>query len=427
MLPFVHWSRCLMTIRIVCLFVLFLGASGFIRANDWPQWRGPDRNGISKETGLLKQWPKDGPKLRWKITGLGNGYSTPAVAGGRIYLQSDRGNDEFAIALDEKDGKEVWSAHIGKVGKNRGPQYPGTRSTPTVDGDYVYCLSSDGELVCLEKEQGKIKWQKQLKQDFGGKMGMWAYSESPLIDGDVLVCTPGGKEATLVGLNKADGSVIWKCAVAEGDDAAYASVIIAEVAGAKQYIQFLSRGLVGVDAKTGKPLWRYKKTIDVGANIPTPIFHDGQVFSATGRNAGAVVKLTPNEGMIPSETWLSKKIRIGLGGAVLVGQHLYGTTAQELLCIDFNSGNILWHNKSVGPGSVCYADGNIYLRSDNGAVALVEATPERYQERGRFSQPQRGSKPAWPYPIIANGCLYLRDQDFLYCYDVREPNTSTRR
>src|SRR5262249_27849466 len=159
----------------------------------------------------------------------------PAIAAGRIYLISNRGNDEFAMAIDEKSGHQVWSVSIGKVGKNRGPQYPGARSTPTVDGDNLYCLSSDGELVCLEKENGKLKWQKQLKKDFGGKMGAWAYAESPLIDGDVLVCTPGGKEATLLALNKNDGAVIWKCAVAGGDEAAYASVIVAEGGGVKQY------------------------------------------------------------------------------------------------------------------------------------------------------------------------------------------------
>jgi outer membrane protein assembly factor BamB len=399
------------------------------RANDWPQWRGPQRSGVSQETGLLKEWPKEGPKLLWKVADLGHGYSTPAIAGGRVYVLSDRDKkEEFALALDAGDGKLIWSVRIGNVGRNMGPQYPGTRSTPTVDGDYLYCLSSDGELVCLVKEQGKIKWQRQLKKDFGGKMGMWAYAESPLIDGDVLVCTPGGKEATLVALNKNDGSVIWKCAVPEGDEAAYASVVTADLGAAKQYIQFLGKGLVGVDAKTGKLLWRYNKTIDIGANIPTPVVHDGQVFSSTGRNAAAVVKLTAeNPGTAISEVWLDKTIRNSLGGVVLVGDHLYGTNERELLCIEFNTGKIKWRNKSVGRGAVCYADGHIYLRAEVGDVALVEASPEAYREKGRFTPAERSTTPAWPYPVVANGCLYLRHHNFLHCYDIKDHQAAARK
>jgi outer membrane protein assembly factor BamB len=396
-------------------------------AEDWPQWRGPERDGVSKESGLLKEWPPDGPKLLWTNKEIGKGYSTPSIANGRVYLQSNRGDEEYAMALDAKDGRQLWSVRIGKVGKNVGPQYPGTRTTPTVDGERLYCLASDGELVCLQREDGAIKWLKHLKKDFGGKMGMWAYSESPLIDGDVLVCTPGGKEATIVALNKNDGSMVWKCAVPGGDEAAYSSVVIGEGDGVRQYVQFLAKGLVGVEAKSGKFLWRYKKTIDMGANIPTPVVHDGQVFSSTGRNAGAVIKLSGADTNPPPEVWLSKTIRNGLGGVVLVGNQLYGTNERELLCFDFTTGKINWKDKSVGGGAVCCADGHIYLRGATGAVALVEATPEAYREKGRLKQPERSNKPAWPYPVVANGCLYLRDENLLYCYDVKDARTSARR
>jgi outer membrane protein assembly factor BamB len=418
-----------MKTRVIALFApIILGAFTQANAGDWPQWRGPDRTGVSKETGLLKEWPKDGPKLLWMNKNLGNGYSTPAIAGGRIYVQSNHAEDELAVALDEKTGKQIWSSNIGKVGKNRGPQYPGARGTPTVDGDNLYCLGSDGDLVCIERDQGKIKWHKQLKKEFGGKMGAWAYSESPLIDGDVLVCTPGGKEATLLALNKKDGSVIWKCAVPEGDEAAYASAIIAQAGDSKQYVQFLQKGLVGVDAKTGKFLWRFKKTIDIGANIPTPVFHDGYVFSSTGRNAGAVVRLTAdNAGVSATEVWLNKAMTNSIGGVVLVDNHLYGTTLKGLFCTDFLTGKVKWQDRSVGVGAVCYADGNLYVRGEKGDVALVEATPEAYREKGRFKQPERAKTPAWPYPVVANGNLYLRDQNFLYCYEVKDPKTSARR
>src|SRR5438093_7558631 len=228
-------------------------------AGDWPQWRGPQRNGLSRETGLLKEWPKDGPQLRWKVSDLGSGYSTPAVVADRLYLLGNEGLDnEFVKALAVKDGRRLWSTRLGKVGNpTQKPNFPAARSTPTVEGAFLYALSSDGDLACLESGTGKVRWQKSLRADFGGKPGEWAYSESPLIDGDALVCTPGGSEATLVALNKKTGEVIWKCALPEADEAAYASAIIVEAGGVKQYVQLLQKGLVSVEARTGRFLWRY--------------------------------------------------------------------------------------------------------------------------------------------------------------------------
>jgi outer membrane protein assembly factor BamB len=388
---------------------------------DWPQWRGPDRSGISTETGLLKQWPKDGPPLLWKATDVGNGYSTPSVADGHVYLLSNRGDKEHAIALDAKTGKQVWTTPIGKVGKNTGPQYPGTRSTPTVDGDRLYCLSSDGDLVCLERALGKERWRKNLRTDFGGVPGMWAYSESPLIDGDVLVCTPGGNTAALAALNKMTGEPIWKTSIPAGDKAAYASVIIAHAGDIKLYVQFLHKGLVGIDAATGKLLWRYEKTKDVAANIPTPIFHDGYVFSSAGRTGGGLIKLaTDKNGVSFVPVYYVQAMANGIGGTVLVGDFLYGTNATSLVCLEFATGKVKWKERSVAPGAVCYADGHVYLRGEKGDVVLVEATPDGYKEKGRFKQPDHGKIPAWPHPVIANGCLYLRDQGFVFCYDIKD-------
>ena len=242
-------------------------------AADWPQWRRPQRDGISRETGLLKQWPADGPKLVWQAHAIGNGYSTPAVVGDRLYVMGNKGmEDEFVEALATTDAQLIWSTRVGNVGPNGIPQYPGARSTPTVDGDVLYALGSDGDLACIELSGGKMRWQKSLRSDFGGKPGSWAYAESPLIDGDMLVCTPGGSEATIVALHKKTGDVIWKSALPEGDKAAYASAIAVEAAGIPQYVQFLAGGLVGVEAKTGKLLWRYDRTAKgSAANIPTPV------------------------------------------------------------------------------------------------------------------------------------------------------------
>ena len=392
------------------------------RADDWPQWRGPNRDGVSKETGLLQEWPAGGPKLLWKVTDLGGGWSTPSIAGGKIFLQSDQGGEESVLALDEHDGHRLWSTPLGKVGPNRGPQYPGARSTPTVDGEQAYALGSDGDLACLESASGQVRWRKNLPKDFGGKPGNWAYAESPLVDGDVLVCTPGGQTATLVALDKKSGDVVWKCAVPGGDEAAYASVVIANVGGVKEYVQFLQHGVVGVDAKTGKFLWRYEATGKSPANIPTPLVHDNFVFSSSGFTGGGLVKLNAeNDRVTPSQVYLVKEMGASIGGVVLVEGALFGTTQTGLVCIDFAGGKVRWQSRSVGTGELCYADRRLYVRGDTGPVALVEATPDGYHEKGRFDQPDRSKAKAWCHPVVANGRLYLRDLGVLLCYDVKAP------
>src|SRR5438309_7593324 len=241
-------------VMVFCFCLVILATPSQARAQlkagpgDWPGWRGADRTGVSAETGLLKEWPADGPKLLWKATGLGNGFSTPSVAAGRIYLMGSKDGEEFTLALDVKDGKQLWATKIGPVGKEGPPSYPGPRSTPTVDGERIYVIGSDGDLACLDLE-GKVIWHKNLGKDLDGTRGRWAYAESPLIDGDVLVCTPGGAKTSLAALNKLTGDVLWKAQVPGGGEAAYASAIVAEAAGVRQYVQFLRNGVVGVAAK----------------------------------------------------------------------------------------------------------------------------------------------------------------------------------
>lgn len=402
--------------------------SSWVFSEDWPQWRGPQRNGISKETGLLKEWPKDGPKLLWSVSDLGTGYSTPSVADGRLYVIANAGTETESVqALDANTGKRLWSTQIGKVGTNRGPQYPGSRSTPTVDGDRLYALGSDGDLACLDTSTGNIAWQKNLKAEFSGTPGNWAYAESPLVDGDVLVCTPGGSKATVVALNKTTGEPIWKCAVPGADEAAYASAVVLDADGVKQYVQFLQRGIVGVDAATGRFLWRYDRTAQGSpANIPTPITDKGHVYSAT-RSGGALVKVSKQgDEFQPTELYFSPKLPNSIGGAVKVGEHLYGTTGQALVCADFLTGAIRWEERNpLAPGSVCYADGRLYLHGESsGQVALLEVSPEGFQEKGRFTPKDvpahDGRQPkAWAYPVVANGKLYIRDLHSLWCYDIR--------
>jgi outer membrane protein assembly factor BamB len=394
-------------------------------AADWPQWRGPQRDGISRETGLLQKWPEGGPNLLWHVNGIGGGYSTPAVVGERLYLLGNEGmENEFVKALAVKDGKEAWSTRVGKVGPNQGPPYPGARSTPTVDGELLFALGSDGDLVCLDVASGSPRWQKNLRTEFGGEPGQWAYSESPLIDGDVLVCTPGGADATLVAIDKTTGDLIWKSAVPEGDKAAYASVIVVEAEGVKQYVQFLGKGLVGVEAKTGKFLWRYDQTAQGSpANIPTPVAHHGLVYSGTGLGGGGLVKLHAADGQFTAEqVYFKKGLPTSIGGAVLLDGFLYGTNGQSLLCIEFATGEFKWQDRGIGPGAVCYADGGLYIHGENGDAALVEAKSDAYHESGRFTppdQPERKNSKAWAYTVVAEGRLYLRDLGTLWCYDVR--------
>lgn len=398
---------------------------GSALAADWPQWRGPNRDGLSAEEGLLKDWPTEGPPLLWHAKDIGDGYSTPAVVGERIYVISNRGmDDEFVQSLSTVDGKQLWSTRLGKVGPNQGPQYPGSRSTPTVDGNLLYALGSDGDLACVEASTGTIRWSKSLRTDFKGQPGKWAYSESPLIDGDVLICTPGGSEATLVALNKATGDTVWKSAVPEGDEAGYASVIVVEVGGVKQYVQFLAKGLVGVDAGSGKFLWRYDQTAKGSpANIPTPVAQGEFVYSAAGRSGGGLVevKVAP-EGVTATQIYFTSKLPSSIGGSVKIGDYLYGTNSQGMICADFKSGDVKWQERGVGAGAVCFAEGLLYLHGEKGEVALIEASSEGYHEKGRFAppdQPERGKSSAWAYPVVANGRLYVRDLGSLWCYDVK--------
>lgn len=395
------------------------------RADDWPQWRGPNRDGLSKETGLLKEWPKGGPKLLWENREVGSGYSSVAVVGDRVYtLANDTIENETVKVLSVKDGKEIWSTRIGKVGKpNQQPAYPAARSTPTVDGDFVYALGSDGDLACLEKSGGKVRWQKNIQKDFGGDAGRWAYAESPLVDGEVVACTPGGTEATILGLNKKTGEVVWKSAVPGGDQAGYASLTIVDVGGIKQYVQFLQKGLVGVNAKDGAFLWRYERPAQGSpANIPTPVVWKNYVYAGAGMGGGGLVKLDVKDGKLETEPlYFEKKMPTAIGGAIKVGDNLYGT-GRELMCLDFLTGKPKWENPAIGAASILFADGRLYLHGENGQVALVEATPDAYREKGRFTPPNppaRGRSQAWAYPALSDGRLYIRDIGVLWCFDVK--------
>jgi outer membrane protein assembly factor BamB len=418
-------TRTLILSVILCLFTAGTAAA------DWPQWRGPERSGVSKETGLLKQWPANGPKLIWQVNDLGDGYSTPVVVGTRIYMMSNRGLDnEYVQAISTTDGKVIWTTRVGNVGNpEQNPSYPKARSTPTIDGDVLYALGSDGDLACLETKTGKLRWTKNLRKEFGGQPGEWAYAESPLVDGDMVIVTPGGPDATLVALSKKTGALIWKSAVPGGDPAGYASAIVVQAAGRKQYVQLLSQGLVGVDAKTGQFLWRYKDVAKGPAQYFTPVSFGDYVYGGALGVGGGTVRLKANgDGVTAEQVYFVRGLPNGPGGAVFLGGYLYGTeVTQKLVAVEFATGKIVWQQENFGWGSVAAADGMLYIHLVSGPFILVEATPAGYREKGRFTPPappqhaKNGdfAEAAFAYPVIANGRLYIRDLATLWAYDIK--------
>ncbi len=394
----------------------------FANAEDWSQWRGAQRDGKSSEKGLLAKWPEGGPKLLWQAKDLGSGYSTPSVVGEQLFVISNQGNEkEEVLALSTSNGKKLWSTPIGKVGPNQGPQYPGTRATPTVSGDSVYALGSDGDLVCLDVKSGQKKWAKNLKSDFGGVAGMWAYTESPLIDGEVLICSPGGASATVIALQKTTGALIWKSPMSEADAASYASPVITTVDGVKQYVLFLGKGVVGLKADSGELLWRYSKTSDAQANIATPVVSSNYVYSAASRVGGGLVKVTGTKSE-PQELYFATSLPAGMGGSVLIDGNLFGSIGETMACVDYLTGTIKWQDRGIGSAAVCFADGRLYLHSIKNELAMIEASPTAYKPLGSCTPPgtkDHGNAKAWTHPVISNGRLYIRDQGDIWCYDVK--------
>jgi outer membrane protein assembly factor BamB len=369
--------------------------------------------------------------MLWRAEDLGEGYATPVVVGERIYLIANEGmDDEYVEARAVKDGKRVWQTKLGKVGNaNQQPPYPMARSTPLVERGRLYAMGSDGDLVCLDAGAGKEIWRKSVRADFGGVPGKWAYAESPLIDGEKLIVTPGGKQATMVALEKATGKLIWQAEVPGGDVAAYASAIVIEAAGRRQYVQFLDKGVVGVDAASGRFLWRYEKTSTGPANIATPVGFGNYVYSTNARRfGGALVQLhAVADGVKAEEVYFERDAPNTLGGQVLHEGTVYGTNQKGLAAADFLTGKMKWQSDADGPGAVLLADGHLYVHTEAGEVVLAEVNPESYKEKGRF-RPAGGPKHtrpremAWAYPVVANGRLYVRDLGVLWCFDVGAGN-----
>lgn len=401
-------SALTLTIRPVC-------------AGDWPQWRGPERTDLSKETGLLKSWPEAGPKRLWMFDKAGQGYSGPAIVKGKLFTLGTRDGNEILLALDANTGNELWTAKIGSILKNKWGDGP--RGTPTVDGDRVYALSGPGDLVCVSVTDGKMLWQTNLTQ-LGGRVPGWGYTESVLVDGNMVVCTPGGSQGALAALDKTSGKLIWQSKEFT-DGAHYSSIVPAEINGTWQYVQLVEKNFVGISAKDGKLLWKSDFPKGRTAVIPTPIVKGNNVYVTAGYGAGCKMVAIGSDYTVTT-IYENSVMKNHHGGVILIGDHLYGhSDGYAWVCQDFKTGQEVWGHREFRKGAVGYADGMLYcLEEDGGAVVLAEASPAGWKQHGRFkldpqSQIRSSSGRIWTHPVIANGKLYLRDQDLIYCYNVK--------
>lgn len=391
-----------------------------VQAEDWPQWRGPNRDDVSTETGLLQQWPEGGPEKLWTSDKGGLGYAGFSVVGDELFTMGLEDDKEFVVCMDANDGSVKWSTVIADRFENNWGDGP--RSTPAVDGNFVYAMSGRGTLACLRRQSGEIAWSREM-QDLGGETPFWGYAESPLVDGNKVICTPGGDQGTLAALNKANGEVIWRSTDLT-DPAHYASTISATINGTEQYIQLTPSTLVGVNARTGDVIWKQEwpgKT----AVIPTPIYSDGSVYVSSGYGVGCMkIDIGPDNTV--TEEFTNKVMRNHHGGVILVDGNYYGySDSVGWVCQDGETGEVTWREKGeLGKGAIAYADNRFYLQDEEtGEVVLIEASTEGWSEKGRFKiEPQtERRKPAgkiWVHPVIANGKLYLRDQEIICCYDI---------
>jgi outer membrane protein assembly factor BamB len=422
-----HAPRVLAALTVAAACAWSAAAS----AADWPQWQGPERNAVSQERGLLQEWTPEGPPLAWKVDGLGGGDSTPSIAEGRIFGMAHRDDDEVVWALSETDGSPLWVTRLGPASREgRSPSQEGPGATPTIDGELLYVMGLAGNVACLQVQDGTIVWQRRLQDELGARLPSWSFRESPLVDGDRVVVTPGAEDATLVALDRLTGKTIWKSEVPGSPKAAYSSAIAIDFDGQRQYVQLTEKAVVGVAASDGEFLWRYDAPANShGINISTPLHDRGRVFAASAYgNGGGLVRLARNAdgGVDAEEVYFTKDMKNHHGGMVLFDGSLYGANGGNaggfLVALDFATGETQWNQRRDGrhapKGSVAFADGRLYYRTEEGPMLLIEPSPEAYLERGRFEQPDRSDKPAWAHPVIANGRLYLRDQGVLLAYDI---------
>jgi len=385
----------------------------------WTRFHGPNHDNKSPDTGLLKQWPEGGPELLWTAEGIGFGYSGVTIADDRMFTSGNIDERSVVTALDATDGKILWQTPNGKAWEM---SYPGTRGTPTIDGNRVYDESPLGELVCLDAASGKKIWGRNILDDFEGKNIFWALSESVLIDADRVVCCPGG-ETSMVALDKQTGDVAWK-ASSTGEPPGYATATLAEYQGLRMIITLSLKSMIGVNADTGDLLWQVKHESLHNENVLQPVYHDGQVFVSSLKTGSVRWKINV-DGQKASvrEVWRSEQMDNHHDHVILLDGYLYGSSCirngGKWICLDWDTGEMQYADKGVGKGTCTYADGMLYALSERRAVGLVKPTPAAHEIVSRFELPAQGKGRTWAHPVVCGGRLYLRHGEFLYVYDVK--------
>jgi len=413
-----------LTIAICVLVGLSMAAaSSAADAPSWPVFHGPNGDNHSSATGLLKKWPADGPKLAWTAKGIGTGFASVSLSQGMIFTAGNIEESTVVTALG-LDGKQKWQAKVGEAW-TRGPG--GTRSTPTIDGEVLYYMNPHGDVVCLKTATGEKVWGVNLLKDFESRNIRWALSESPIVDGDRLICLPGGPNVSMVAFDKKTGKIVWKADTAEGDLAGYATPIIVKYGGVRIILQMTGKALIGVNADSGKLLFRFPHKTAYDVNATTPIFKDGQVFisSGYGTTGSVMVKLTVDGKKVSAEkVWESRELDNHHGGVILVDGYLYGAAHNfnggRWICLDWKTGEMKYAEKGVGKGSATYADGMLFTLSEKRDVGLVKATPDGHELTGEFETPEGPEGPTWAHPVVCDGMLYIRHGDSLYAYAVKE-------
>ena len=413
-------SRC---VFYTCSLVLILAFTSRAEAEaDWPQWRGPQRDDISAETGLLKSWPEGGPRRVWLYEESGLGYAGPAIVGDRMWLMGTRDDREVLLCLDANRGTELWMSDIGPIYENAWGDGP--RSTPTVDNGRVYALGAQGTLICVEAETGQLVWSKSLPGDFDGKIPNWGYAESPLVLPNRLLCSPGSEDGgTVIALDRNTGEKIWISSPQTGA-VHYSSIMLAKQGGEQIGVQLFDRELIGFSILDGEVHWSIPWPGST-AVVPTPIISGDLIYVTSGYGAGC--KLIRLEGdRRAEEVYKNKRMVNHHGGVILFEGHVYGySDGKGWVSQELTTGKFAWREKdALGKGAIAYADRRFYcLTEDSGEVALIDASPTKWKEHGRFTlEPQSSQrKPRggiWVHPVIVDGRLYLRDQEYVYCYDV---------
>jgi len=387
----------------------------------WPQFRGPARDGNSTEKDLNWTWP---PKPLWSQKGLGEGYASVSVgAEGKVFTMGTQGNTACVFAMNLSDGQALWGTAIGN--KRDDGMGGGPRSTPSIDGEVIYALSSNGDLACLTAGEGGVIWNKNILREFGGKNITWGISESVLVDGEKLICTPGGQRGTMVALNKRTGQTLWTCQAPGNPQAGYSSAIVVDIDGVRQYVNMVHDRIFGVHAETGEYLWDDRRAVNDTANCSAPVHYLENIFYATGYNTGGSLVNLKNSGnkIIAEHKYHTRDMQNHHGGMVLVDGYLYGSSDPGVFtCLNPHTGEVQWRDRGPGKGSVTYVDGHLIVRNEDGPVTLLKANPKEYQEVGQFQPPQefRSERKQWAYPVVADKKLFLRDQDVLLVYDLSE-------